>query len=302
MQACAIARVAGAASILVLAFAASVLAQSNDCARAFDGVCDEPGIGTGLCGPSTDTADCRGDYRPDGERSFFGHDDRVAVESSVYPWSAIGKVYFRSGRSCTATLVAPNVALTAAHCLFEDPDAVDLDRPTEFIAGFDGHRYVGRADVLFVSRSPDFDIARYATGSEIDGLDWAFLVLERNLGEQAGSLPVRLPTADDLQRAMAGNWYPVTQAGYGIGPESPLMAHRGCPIVDAFPNNTLFTHCDATEGYSGAPLFIEIDGEYQIVAIQSAIYENREAAYDFSMAVDSRAFYGPLVRLLGGAP
>ena len=302
MNTCSVARCAGATSVLLLAIAGSALGQSNECGSAFDAVCDEPGIGTGLCGPMSDTADCRGDYRPGGERAFFGHDDRVAVESSVYPWSAIGKVYFRSGRSCTATLVAPNVALTAAHCLFEDPDAVDLDRPTEFIAGFDGHHSVGRADVLFVSRSPDFDIARYAAGSEVDGLDWAFLVLERNLGEQAGSLPVRRLTADDLQRAMAGNWYRVTQAGYGIGPEVRLMAHEGCQIVEALPNDTLFTHCDATEGYSGAPLVVEVDGEYQIIAIQSAIYENQEAAYDFSMAVDSRAFYGPLVRLLGGAP
>ena len=295
-------RVAGTASIVLLAFVAAGLGQSNDCPHAFDGVCDEPAIGTGRCVRLSDTADCRGDYHPGGERSFFGRDDRIAVDPLVYPWSAIGKVYFSSGRSCTATLVAPNVALTAAHCLFEDADADDLDRPTEFIAGFDGHRYAGRADVLFVSRSPDFDISRYADGSEIDSLDWAFLVLRSNVGDEAGTMTVRQLTAGDLRRAMDGTWYPVMQAGYGVGPDIRLLAHIGCPIVEALANDTLNSHCDATEGYSGAPLFIEADGQYQIIAIQSAIYENLDAPYDVSMAVDSRAFYEPLIRLLGGSP
>jgi hypothetical protein len=28
------------------------------CVWAFDGECDEPGIGTGICEPGTDTTDC----------------------------------------------------------------------------------------------------------------------------------------------------------------------------------------------------------------------------------------------------
>lgn len=52
--------------------------DSNDCARiladpanscrwAFDGECDEPGIGTGFCDAGTDTADCTAVARPDPE-------------------------------------------------------------------------------------------------------------------------------------------------------------------------------------------------------------------------------------------
>ena len=35
-------------------------AWANSCSWAFDGECDEPGIGTGLCAAGTDTADCQG--------------------------------------------------------------------------------------------------------------------------------------------------------------------------------------------------------------------------------------------------
>ena len=37
-------------------------AWANTCPWAFDGECDEPGIGTGLCSAGTDTADCRGGH------------------------------------------------------------------------------------------------------------------------------------------------------------------------------------------------------------------------------------------------
>jgi len=36
----------------------------DSCRWAFDGECDEPGIGTGLCPAGTDTADCRGGAQP----------------------------------------------------------------------------------------------------------------------------------------------------------------------------------------------------------------------------------------------
>ncbi|WJY20578.1 hypothetical protein QTA57_12090 [Fontisubflavum oceani] len=41
-------------------FMAAPALADNSCPWAFDGECDEPGIGTGLCGVGTDTADCGG--------------------------------------------------------------------------------------------------------------------------------------------------------------------------------------------------------------------------------------------------
>ena len=82
-------------------------------------------------------AQAKPDAHEDPLRAFFGHDDRQRVDSSSYPWSAIGKVYFDSGGHCTGALVAPRVVLTAAHCFFLGDGSSVIDRPTDFFAGFD---------------------------------------------------------------------------------------------------------------------------------------------------------------------
>ncbi len=51
--------VAFAAAALILTLPTeSAWAQNNTCEFAFDGDCDEPGRGTGLCAAGTDTQDC----------------------------------------------------------------------------------------------------------------------------------------------------------------------------------------------------------------------------------------------------
>ncbi len=53
---------------------------------------------------------------------FFGHDDRVPVNDTTQsPWDAVGQLETASGNLCTATLIAPNLALTAGHCLLTPP-------------------------------------------------------------------------------------------------------------------------------------------------------------------------------------
>ena len=52
----------------------------------------------------------------------FGHDDRVPVNDTTQsPWDAVGQLETASGNLCTATLIAPNLALTAGHCLLTPP-------------------------------------------------------------------------------------------------------------------------------------------------------------------------------------
>ena len=67
-------------------------------------------------------ADDNGLSAKDIKTLFFGHDDRKAVSRpEESPWDAIGQLETASGNLCTATLISPNLALTAGHCLLTPP-------------------------------------------------------------------------------------------------------------------------------------------------------------------------------------
>jgi len=265
---------------------------SNNCEWSYDGECDEP-EGTDLCTSGSDSADCRGNYGG----VFYGEDDRGFVDTSSYPWSTIGKVMFESGGHCTATVVGRHTLLTAAHCMFLDNDSNQIDRPTLFYAGLDGDFTAATARVIGHVLASGFDNMTHSSGSDIDGQDWAFLTVDRDLAAEVGMMDV-MPLRDaDLEAALNGNWYAVNQAGYSSDSDTRLTANRGCPIVEVFDDNTVFHECDTLQGDSGSPLFVERDGRYWIIGVESATYPNSEGPYPlYNMAVDARAFYREYLR------
>lgn len=52
--------------------------------------------------------------------NVIGQDDRVPMLSSQYPWSAIGRIEIGNQGICSATLIANDLILTAAHCLIDE--------------------------------------------------------------------------------------------------------------------------------------------------------------------------------------
>ena len=252
--------------------------QNDSCALAFNDVCDQPGEGTGRCGARTDRSDCGGRNRPTTINDhFFGRDDRVMMDTAAFPWRVIGRLNFESGGACTASLVARDVLITAAHCISEDGV---INAAAEFLTGDALPGGTRRAQVIDYYMDPDWDEARFSDGDELDGTDWALLRLDRPLGDELGHLGV-FALGNDRRTASRTR---LLQAGYSWDTGDNLSGNLDCGVVELARDNTMAHDCDTTRGDSGSPFMIETDGGYAVVATDSNFRSNPNGPFIYIAA------------------
>jgi len=257
--------------------------RDDSCEHAFNGVCDEPEIGTGLCAARTDRSDCVGRERPlTINDHFFGFDDRVLKDTGEFPWSVIGQVTFESGGGCTATLIGPDILVTAAHCISSN----NRIRPEgRFETGADlpgGPRTARITDFLM---GEEWNEARFSGGIDYDGTDWALLRIDTPLGGELGYVSVRdLTPAQSGEALRARIW----QAGYSWDTGENLSGNEDCRILEIHDGNTMAHDCDTTRGDSGSPFMIEENGRWYVVATDSNFRSNPDGPFIYIAALSSR--------------
>lgn len=211
---------------------------------------------------------------PTSGRGVLGlDDDRVAMRSTFYPWSTIGRLVSPAGENmidtCTGSLVAPDVVLTNAHCIINS-ETHQPKAQTRFMPNLIDGRVQDEADVANVIdfiRGTDFRDDNSVPQPE----DWAFLKLDKPIGEKYGtlawrSLPMSSLVADFQQRLIL----PGYSADFPPGnPGRTAGVHMGCSILGEVEGNIIHD-CDTTGGSSGGPILASIDGEFRIVALNSA--------------------------------
>ncbi len=228
--------------------------------------------------------------------SVFGSSDaRVNADSKVYPWTAVGR-FNKAGRGhCTATVVAPWIIVTAAHCLINR--ATGGYMPPEdlhFVAGWDRGEYLFHSVAKEIHPAPRHDPNRAATLHAVV-YDWALIILEQDPSPITGVIRPTLYNEDVfLQLHKARTVF--TQAGYSGDRGQVLTAHPDCKMWGFTKGLMIAEHgCQAVPGDSGSPIIFSDGKEYRLAAVHSSHTKNRLGGKGY--AVPTASFMGELEKL-----
>lgn len=227
---------------------------------------------------------------------IIGDDNRVMLDSGQWPWSAVGRVNRTWGGYCTGTLVAPDVVLTAEHCLF-DARTRRWIKPADlhFLAGYrrGGYLFHAKVERIVAPMTPPPPQGAIAPeGWPAD--DWALLVLN----DAAAVAPIPVKALADGELAGGDGGPPrVMRAGYGQDRPYLLSLDGDCTVEAQSAEGRVLTHtCDALPGDSGSPLLVRAGDGVFVIGVTSGVA--RTGAEQRGMAVGAAAFVDAL-RALG---
>jgi len=187
---------------------------------------------------------------------------RLSDRNDLLGWEAVGRLELGGKGFCTGTLIAADLVLTAAHCVFDRQSGKLLDpgRLT-FRAGLRDGVSIAERTGLQIAVPPDY--------APQNALSWDNV--RRDVALLRLSEPISTTDADPFALYTGSNpGRDVSVASYGQGRTEAISRQRQCRLLRTARDLMAFD-CNVTFGSSGAPVFARAGSRGQILSVISGM-------------------------------